>query len=270
MALTAFQEKVCRLIARNRIASGESYIAGGVALNVALDAPRLSRDIDIFHDTSEALQVSWEQDRLLLKSHGYQVEVIRDAPAYVEATVRSKEDQVLLQWVRDSAFRFFPLIEDDRLGLTLHPFDLATNKVLALVGRLEIRDWIDVQECSQKIQQLGLLAWAACGKDPGFSPLSILNEAARSSHYSAEELDRLDFAGNPPDLAALSVRWKAMLKIAHQMIDLLPAEHAGQCLLEADGKLFSGELSKLENLLNRGTMFWHRGTLGGVLPEIVG
>ena len=122
MALTAFQEKVCQLISQTRIASGESYIAGGVALNVALDAPRLSRDIDIFHDTSEALQVSWEQD------HGYQVEVIRDAPAYVEATVRSKEDQVLLQWVRDSAFRFFPLIEDDRLGLTLHPFDLAPTR----------------------------------------------------------------------------------------------------------------------------------------------
>jgi hypothetical protein len=270
MALTAFQEKVCRLIARNRIASGESYIAGGVALNMALDAPRLSRDIDIFHDSTEALQVSWEQDRILLEEQGFRVEIVRDAPAYVEAVIRSAGDQVLLQWVRDSAFRFFPLVEDECLGLTLHPFDLATNKVLALVGRLEIRDWIDVQESAEKIQPLGLLAWAACGKDPGFSPLAILNEAARSSHYSAEELDRLDFAGNPPDLAALSVRWKELLKTAHQMIELLPAEHAGQCLLEADGKLFSGDLSKLERLLNLGTRFWHRGTLGGVLPEIVG
>jgi hypothetical protein len=269
VALTPFQEQICRLIARNRVASGESYIAGGVALNVALDAPRLSRDIDIFHDSAEALQVSWEQDRILLEKQGFVVEIVRDAPAYVEAVVRSKDDQVLLQWVRDSAYRFFPLVEDECLGLTLHPFDLATNKVLALVGRLEIRDWIDVQESAEKIQPLGLLAWAACGKDPGFSPLSILNEAARSSHYSAVELDRLDFAGNPPDLAALSVRWKEMLKSAHQMIELLPAEHAGQCLLEADRKLFSGDLSKLENLLNQGTKFWHRGTLGGVLPEIV-
>lgn len=270
MALTAFQEGVCRLIARNRVASGESYIAGGVALNMVLDAPRLSRDIDIFHDSAEALQVSWEQDRALLEGEDYLVEVVRDAPAYVEAVVRSEENQVLLQWVRDSAFRFFPLVEDECLGLILHPFDLATNKVLALVGRLEIRDWIDVQESAGKIQPLGLLAWAACGKDPGFSPLAILNEAARSSHYSAEELDRLDFAGSPPDLAALSFRWKEMLKIAHQMIDLLPAEHAGQCLLEADGKLFSGDLEKLESMLNMGASHWHRGTLGGVLPEIVG
>ena len=269
MALTRFQEQVCRLIAQNRVAGGESYIAGGTALNLALNAPRLSRDIDIFHDSAEALQVSWEQDRVLLKKQGFQVEVVRDAQAYVEAVVRSKGDQVLLQWVRDSAFRFFPLMEDERLGLTMHPFDLVTNKVLALVGRLEIRDWIDVQESVKKVQPLGLLAWSACGKDPGFSPLTILNEAARSSHYSAEELSRLDFEGGSPDLVALSLQWKEMLKSAHKMIALLPTEHAGQCLLDADGKLFFGNLEELENVLN-GASHWHRGTIGGILPRIAG
>ena len=63
-----------------------------------------------------------------------------------------------MQWVRDSAFRFFPLVTHEQLGLVLHPFDLATNKVLALVGRLEVRDWIDVIECSRRLQPLGFLA----------------------------------------------------------------------------------------------------------------
>ena len=269
MALTPFQEKVCRLIARNRIASGESYIAGGVALNMALDAPRLSRDIDIFHDSAEALQVSWEQDRVLLEEQGFRVDIVREAQAYVEAVVREKDNQVLLQWLRDSAFRFFPLMEDERLGLMLHPFDLATNKVLALVGRLEVRDWIDVQESAKKIQPLGLLAWAACGKDPGFSPFSILNEAARSSHYTAEELQRLDFEGDAPDLPALSLQWKAMLKSAHKIIGLLPAEHAGQCLLDETGKLLFGDLDVLKRALESGAYQWHQGTLGGILPQIV-
>ena len=80
MALTAFQEKICRLIARNRISSGESYVAGGVALNTLLDAPRLSRDIDLFHDTTEALQRSWEQDRKLLAEQGYEVDVVEITP----------------------------------------------------------------------------------------------------------------------------------------------------------------------------------------------
>jgi hypothetical protein len=269
VALTAFQEKVCRLTARNRVANGESYVAGGVALNTLLEAPRLSRDIDLFHDTTEALRQSWAQDHELLSGQGYQVEVVRDAPAYIEALVRGEDDQVMLQWVRDSAFRYFPLVADERLGLTLHPFDLATNKVLALVGRLEIRDWVDVQECSNKIQHLGLLAWAACGKDPGFSPLGILNEAARSSHYTAVELDRLDFSGAPPDLVLLSRQWKTMLASAKELVEILPAEHAGQCLLDAGGRLFNGNIGELVEIMNAKSCIWHKGSLGGVLPQIV-
>ena len=42
MALTEFQRAVCRLIADNRIASGESYVAGGVALNELIGHDRLS------------------------------------------------------------------------------------------------------------------------------------------------------------------------------------------------------------------------------------
>jgi hypothetical protein len=51
MPLTAFQRDVCRLIAANRVKSGESYVAGGVALNELTSASRHSQDIDLFHDT---------------------------------------------------------------------------------------------------------------------------------------------------------------------------------------------------------------------------
>lgn len=170
MALTPFQRRVCRLIARHRIESGESYVAGGAALNELLASPRLSRDIDLFHDTDSALASTWSQDRALLLAHGFDVRIVRDLPAPVEAEIALGPDAVLMEWARDSAFRFFPLVTHPDFGLTLHPIDLATNKVLALVGRLEARDWIDLILCSEQVQPLGYLAWAACGKDPGFSP----------------------------------------------------------------------------------------------------
>jgi hypothetical protein len=37
----------------------------------------------------------------------------------------------------------------------------------------------------------GYLAWAACGKDPGYSPVSLLEQAARSTRYSAAEVAAL-------------------------------------------------------------------------------
>lgn len=63
MALTEFQRAVSRLIARRRVADGESYVADGAVLNALAAAPRVSRDIDLFHDTAEAVESSFEGDR---------------------------------------------------------------------------------------------------------------------------------------------------------------------------------------------------------------
>ena len=70
MALTEFQRTVCRLISRQRLESGESYIAGGAALTTLTGASRISHGIDLFHDTAEAVAASWAADRKLLESHG--------------------------------------------------------------------------------------------------------------------------------------------------------------------------------------------------------
>jgi hypothetical protein len=58
MPLTDIQRRVCRLLADRRIAEGERYVAGGLALNEALGGSRLSRDIDLFHDTGEGQRLS--------------------------------------------------------------------------------------------------------------------------------------------------------------------------------------------------------------------
>ena len=140
MPLTAYQRRVCRLLAAERVSRGERYVAGAAALNELLAAPRVSHDVDLFHDAAEAVLVSWATDRQTLMRDGHDVQPLREFPTFVEAEVRMGADGVILQWVQDSAFRFFPLVEHPDFGLALHPFDLATNKVLALVGRAEVRD----------------------------------------------------------------------------------------------------------------------------------
>jgi len=269
MALTAFQRDVCRLLGERRRAGGEGYVAGGIALNLALAAHRLSRDLDLFHDTTDAVARSWDADRALLEQSGYRVAVVRERPGFVQATVSRAGDELLIEWVHDSAFRFFPLVEHDELGLTLHPFDLATNKVLALIGRLEVRDWLDVIACDERLQPLGYLAWAACGKDPGFSPLGIIEHARRSSRYSAEEVASLAFDGPAPSAGDLSRRWSHALGTAQSVIEALPAAHAGEAVLTADGQLFRGDAAELDRALAAGQLLFHAGRLGGALPRII-
>jgi hypothetical protein len=268
MALTDLQRRVCRLLAANRIASGESYVAGGVALNEVMAAARISRDIDLFHDTHEALEASWRADRELLEADGFTVRVHRERPGLVEAEVDDGSDQVRLEWARDSAFRFFPLQEHDELGLTLHPFDLATNKVLALVGRLEVRDWVDVIASDERICPLGYLAWAASGKDPGWGPGAILESAARTGRYSADEVGQLDFLGDTPDARDLALAWHRILDVAREVIGLLPPDEAGTCVLDADGGLMRAEPRDLGTALEAGRAHFHRGRIRGALPQL--
>jgi len=267
MALTEFQRTICRLIARHRLESGESYVAGGVALNTLTGATRISRDIDLFHDTTEAVAGSWQADRMLLGSLGYQIHAQREREGFVEAAVSKDAQSVVMQWAADSAFRFFPLVQHEDFGLTLHPFDLATNKVLALVGRLEARDWVDVMECHERIQRLGYLAWAASGKDPGFSPAAILEQAGRSARYSATEIAALSFAGAPPDAAALSRHWHAMLREARDLVAVLPPAETGKCVLDQHGDLFTGDTATLQAALTAQTVRFHEGRIRGALPQ---
>lgn len=267
MALTEFQRTICRLIARQRVDSGESYIAGAVALNTLTAAPRISRDIDLFHDTTEAVTASWKADREMLESRGYQIQNQKEREAFVEAEVGKAGQSVIMQWTADSAFRFFPLIEHEDFGLTLHPFDLATNKVLALVGRLEARDWVDVINCHEKIQRFGYLAWAASGKDPGFSPAAILEQAGRSARYTAREISELSFMGPPPDAAELSQKWHAMLNEARALVIALPPAEIGRCVLDEDGNLFIGDAEQLRAALIAGKVRFHEGRIRGALPQ---
>lgn len=265
MAATPYQSGILKLLAAQRKQRGESYVAGGVALNQLLSAPRLSRDIDLFHNSQEAVAATWAADSTLLNAAGYEVEPIRETPSFVEARVSLGDDRVIMQWAQDSAFRFFPLLENDEMGLVLHPFDLATNKLLAMAGRLEPRDWIDVLNCDQNIQPLGYLVWAACGKDPGYNPLSLLAEVSRA-HYSQVELDMLDFSDFKPDAVLLGGQWHEILKSAQLICRQLPASELGKCVTSRDCELFRGTAEELAAALANQRIGFHQGRLGGSWP----
>jgi hypothetical protein len=257
-------------MALTRIASGESYVAGGAALNECLGAPRLSRDVDLFHDTEAALAATWEADRATLAQAGFAVRVVRERPSFVEALVARGSDQVLLQWVQDSAYRFFPLLTSEVFGLVLHPVDLATNKLLALIGRSEVRDWVDTVEASVRCQPLAYLAWAACGKDLGFSPAAIVELAAASARHAPAEVALLEYEGPAPDFAAVAAAWRASVAEARQILGMLPSREVGRCVLHQDGTLYRGRAEDLAGDLAAGRLRVHEGRVRGAFPFIKG
>lgn len=178
MALSALQRNVLRCIAANR--SDTSYIAGGVALN--RDWPRVSDDIDVFHDTDEEIGAAASADIETLRQAGFSVRIELEIYGIVEAVVSQGARSTIVQWMSESRTRFFPLVKDDAWGARLHQTDLAVNKVIAASSRTKARDFVDLVAISQNMCPLGPLLLAAAGKPPHFSPSRMIEEIRRRGH----------------------------------------------------------------------------------------
>jgi hypothetical protein len=232
MPLGTFERDILRLLAQNR--NPDSFVAGATVLHQAEKSPRISRDIDLFHDAAEAISAAVQKDVATLQAHGFIVEIPHPQPAFQRGFVSQADRQTKIEWLYDSAFRFFPVEPDVDLGYRLNFWDAATNKLLALAGRNEFRDYLDVLWLDQHHLSLGALAWAASGKDAGLTPDFLLEEAQRNSRFAGEEVGKLELA-QPLDLVALKRQWLAAISAAKTLVAALPPEELGCLYLDARG-----------------------------------
>lgn len=215
MPLTDFQKGIASLLKTNR--SAASYLAGGAGLHLRDASLRFSGDLDYFNDDETTLKESSRRDIQALKKNGFTISVELETPTYLRVIARSKKGATKIEWAHDSDWRFYPAIEHPEVGFILHPIDLATNKLLALAGRNEVRDYLDVIWCSENILPLGALCWAAVGKDPGFTPGSILALLRRKGRFTQEQLDELNTTDRQ-DVVELKSKWLAALDDAESFI----------------------------------------------------
>lgn len=260
MPITPFQSEVLRLLAVNR--NPDSYIAGGIAINKSRDSSRFSKDIDIFHDAEESVKRSFKADEKSLLSNGYSIDIERKEDSLIRATITKLNDSLKLEWVRDSAFRFYPVIADPDMGYRLHDIDLATNKCLALANRNEARDVIDLVQIHDNLLSLPANIWAACGKDPGFSPGLLLNQLSRNAKIYPEDIAS-ELLAHEIDIRQLKMRWLQMIDTAREIIDKLPPSDLGCIYIKKDKVVKEIVLSDLNSYQK------HFGSVGGSWPRVV-
>ena len=262
MPLSPFQIKISKLLSENR--TPESYLAGGAALHFAPNSLRYSLDLDYFHDSESRIASAYRADHLTLVDAGYEVEPDITQPGYIRAVVCKGNEATKVEWARDSTWRFMPVIRNEEFGYQLHPIDLATNKVLALAGRDEPRDLVDTLYLHQHVLGLGPLVWAAVGKDPGFSPLSLLELIRRRGKIRPEDLMRLHLT-EPLDIRQLKTEWLSALQAAETFITSRPPGEVG-CLY------FASSLGRFidPSQVDKVALVPHYGRPGGVLPQIFG
>jgi hypothetical protein len=259
MPLGEFEMEVLRRLAANR--NPGSYVAGATVFLRRPDSQRQSQDIDIFHDSAESLQLAATRDAAVLQAHGYRLEWTESQETLQRVTVTKDGRSTKVDWVFDSPFRFFPTQPDADFGFVLHPLDGATNKLLALAGRGELRDYLDVLFLHQHVLSLGALAWAACGKDSGFTPQFLIEEAQRLAHYPAIRLQSL-LLSKPVDLVACKRLWLSAVAAAGDLFLKLPPEEIGCLYLDAAHQAVTPDPSAP----GFASLTRHYGALHGALP----
>jgi hypothetical protein len=228
--ISSFQSGVLRLLATQR--SPDSYIAGGIAINRR--GPRFSRDIDIFHDSHARQDDAVQADEAALAAAGYAITwPPHQRTGKREATVEKDGERMQLEWVTDSAFRFFPTQQDDLFGYVLHPVDLAANKTAAAADRRVPRDVVDLVTIHETILPLGAVVAAAVGKFPGTTPEEMLAEITRHSRFTAEEFQALA-TDQPLDVRDLHRRIRSMIADAEAFIAALPSDAVGVVFLDGE------------------------------------
>lgn len=265
MPIGPFESEVLHLLAENR--NPDSYVGGATVLHQSPDSPRASADVDIFHDTASAVHEAAERDTKTLQTAGYSVEITSRQESFCRGIIKRGNLATKLEWVQDSAFRFFPVEADVEMGWRLNFWDAATNKVLAFFGRDKLRDWLDVIFLHERFLHLGAMAWAAAAKDPGLTPEFLLDAAKRFGRFPATPRDweKLQIAP-PADVTALKQRFLQSIREAEELISKLPPAEMGCLYLDDQGRPVSPnpdspEFAKLTR---------HFGSVRGAWPKIVG
>ena len=164
--LTTFQKKVLKVFTAIE-ESKAFYLTDGTALSAFYLEHRLSEDFDLFTSEETLIVIVARKFKSALEASGMHVQEVRSFSTFWEAVAGEREESFKIQLAYDSPFMLSALTEIE--GLKIHSFeDIAAGKLLALFGRAEERDFVDIY-CIVKNGQLSLerVIELAKEKDPG-------------------------------------------------------------------------------------------------------
>jgi len=183
--LSLLQRRVARIVAELPEAEGFA-LAGGAALVIAQVVDRETRDPDFFGATADRV------DRLVpalehaLRLDGLDVSRKRANRGFAHFTISDNTGGLTeLDLGVDARIRE---AESGPLGPMLALEELAADKTLALFGRAQARDFIDVAALADRFG-FDQLCELAAEKDPGFSPAVLLDMLGSFNRFTADDFD---------------------------------------------------------------------------------
>ena len=182
--LSPLQERIAEIVAGLDEAEGFA-LAGGAALIARGDVRRQTRDLDFFGLSGDAVDRLAPAVRRALSAAGFIVGHAQANPGFVRLIVSDGDERTELDLAADA--RLFPA-ESGRLAPTLTGEELAVDKVLAVFGRAEARDFADLMALEPRYG-LDRLCDLAAKKDLGFEPALFAEMVSRFDRLRRDEFE---------------------------------------------------------------------------------
>lgn len=183
--LTDLQQRVARLFL-SLVEAQRFALAGGAALVVRGDVERRTEDLDFFAPAAEDVRLAADAFRLALDEEGLHNRVIRSGPAFARLVVEADDGQsVLVDLGYDHRMRAAERLD---IGPVLSLEELAADKLLALFGRAEARDFVDVHALAQRLSVDAMLGLAQ-EKDAGFDVYVLATMLDSLDRHQRDEFD---------------------------------------------------------------------------------
>jgi hypothetical protein len=190
-------------------------LAGGGALIVRGDVDRQTRDLDFFGPDAAGV------DRLVpfvehaLQEAGMNVRRVREGKGFFRLEVREHDEVTEVDLGADA--RLLP-VERGELGPILAGEELAVDKILAVFGRAEARDFVDLSAVADRYG-LPYLCQRALDKDLGFDPQVFREMLDRFDRLPRDEFELPDQAYER--LVSTIDRWRgAVLELTVEELQL--------------------------------------------------
>jgi hypothetical protein len=182
--LSSLQLQVAQIVGGLPEADGFA-LAGGAALVLSQIVDRETRDLDFFGASADEVDRLLPSVRAALSEAGLTVRVHRQNHGFARLTITSDDETTELDLAADARIR---PTEVGPVGPILSIEELGADKLLALFGRAQARDFFDVAALAAHFGFDQLCALAS-EKDPGFSR-PVLNEMLGSfRRFTAADLN---------------------------------------------------------------------------------
>lgn len=182
--LSALQRRVAALL-RGLPEASDFALAVGAALMVHGAIDRLTRDLDFFAVDPGAVDQLLPVFVAAARAAGMTVSEERIAPGFARLLLADDTDQTRVDLAADA--RLLPT-EQCELGLVLSAEELAVDKVLAIFGRAEARDFVDLAVLEPRFG-LDDLCTLAAFKDTGSRRPGFLSMLTRFTRLQRDEFE---------------------------------------------------------------------------------